>query len=688
MEQCNFMGKDKSHEKKKAYKKGVDLFERGNLEEAIEKFDEAISLDYLDVPSHVYKAKTLLMLADFKNFKKELEDLESIRPNDPNLLILKIWYYNTIKEYDNALRESEYAVRLYPRNAEIRFQRVLVLENMNRYEDALEEIDIAINLDNTDPDYYHKKGDILAALNQKDEALRSYDIAISLDPKNSFRYIGKATAFAMFKDYENALKFYDLAITANPEDVDAHHGRYITLKELKNYTASLQELDVLENLDDDIDVEKERATLLILSGRFQEAYNFIVNTANDYDEPLILFGEEVLENVNDVDAILKFLDSMITLMPDDLDLKHLKISELIDLGMIDEADQFLESLEHDDFYYHYQKVIILNLKSEYENALLEIDKALSYQTDNDMKSFLHILKGSISTIIKQYDNAIAEFDEAINLMPNDIEPKLAKIEALKTMNNYASALELTNALLSKYPDNGDLEYKKAVLLKDLEKYDEALAYCDAMLKKLPNFMDLHLLKMEIYEKMKRFDYAIKEIDYLITKDPEESAWYLKKAAILEKMQRYKEAKQEYDKAIELDEGSLSYLAKFFMYIRLNKLDQAKNLLDEAFKKYPDDSNLDFAEIELLEHTGMIEKGLETCKKHLNSHPGSLGLHLIYAILLTKNKNNGIEYLEHEISSKVIDKIDLCQFLSEIMDLEYFSEEDKNIMKSVNERFCN
>ena len=103
MEQCNFMGKDKSHEKKKAYKKGVDLFERGNLEEAIEKFDEAISLDYLDVPSHVYKAKTLLMLADFKNFKKELEDLESIRPNDPNLLILKIWYYNTIKEYDNAL---------------------------------------------------------------------------------------------------------------------------------------------------------------------------------------------------------------------------------------------------------------------------------------------------------------------------------------------------------------------------------------------------------------------------------------------------------------------------------------------------------------------------------------------------------------------------------------------------------
>jgi len=125
-----------------------------------------------------------------------------------------------------------------------------------------------------------------------------------------------------------------------------------------------------------------------------------------------------------------------------------------------------------------------------------------------------------------------------------------------------------------------------------------------------------------------------------------------------------------------------------MYIRLNKLDQAKNLLDEAFKKYPDDSNLDFAEIELLEHTGMIEKGLETCKKHLNSHPGSLGLHLIYAILLTKNKNNGIEYLEHEISSKVIDKIDLCQFLSEIMDLEYFSEEDKNIMKSVNERFCN
>ncbi|MGC8672988.1 MAG: tetratricopeptide repeat protein [Thermoplasmata archaeon] len=687
MTQCSFMRNDKGHEKKKAFEKGVDLFERGNLEKAIEKFDEAISLDYLDVPSHLFRAKALLMLADYEGVEKELKELESIRPNDPNLLIFKIWYYNTIEDYDSALRESEYAVRLYPRNGEIRFQRALVFENMNNYEEALNEINLAINLDNTDPDFYQKKGDILAAMNNREEALRSYDIAINMDIKNSFRYIGKATAFAMFKDYENALKFYDLAIAANPEDVDAHHGRYITLKKLKNHSAALQELDNLENLDDVIDVIKERATLLILSGRFQEAYNLIINGANSNDESLILYGKEVLHNVDDIDAILKFLDSMIMLMPDNLDLKHLKISELIDLGMIDEADQFLESLEHDDFYYHYQKALILNLNDEYEKALVEYDKTLSYQPDDDLCAFVHTLKGSVFMIIKQYENAIAEFDKAIKLMPYNPEPKLAKIEAFKTMKNYASALELTNELISKYPDNEDLAYNRIFILKELERYDEALKYCDAMIKKASNFLDLYQLKFEIYEKMKRFDDALKQVDYLITEDPKEPAWYLNKAEILEKMQRYKDAEQEYDRAIKIDTSSLSYIAKFFFYIRLNELDKAKKLVDEAFKKYPDDQNVDFAEVVLLERTGTIEKALETCSTHLIAHPDSLGLNVIYAILLTKNKMSGIEHLEHALSSKVIDKIDLCEFLSEIMNMEYFSEEDKNNMKNMSERFC-
>ncbi len=55
------MANDRDHRFKKAFDKGMELFNKKNYEKAFEKFVEAISLDYLDVSSHVFKARALCL---------------------------------------------------------------------------------------------------------------------------------------------------------------------------------------------------------------------------------------------------------------------------------------------------------------------------------------------------------------------------------------------------------------------------------------------------------------------------------------------------------------------------------------------------------------------------------------------------------------------------------------------------
>ncbi|MEM3227134.1 MAG: hypothetical protein QXT62_02750, partial [Thermoplasmata archaeon] len=87
------MTNEKEHRSKKAFDKGLELFNKENYEKAIEKFDEVISLDYMDVTSHIFRARTLLILEEYEKLEKELKEIESISPNDLDLLILKSRYY-------------------------------------------------------------------------------------------------------------------------------------------------------------------------------------------------------------------------------------------------------------------------------------------------------------------------------------------------------------------------------------------------------------------------------------------------------------------------------------------------------------------------------------------------------------------------------------------------------------------
>ena len=142
------------------YDRGTALFNKDQLDPAIEDFDEAIRLD----------------------------------PTDPDTFNNRGNAHNNEKDYDLALKDFDQALKLKPDFAYAFNNRGIVYDNLGQTSRAVEDYDRAIALDPNFGDAFNNRGIANLNLGRPDAALADFDNALRVDPKKASSLFGRGVA--------------------------------------------------------------------------------------------------------------------------------------------------------------------------------------------------------------------------------------------------------------------------------------------------------------------------------------------------------------------------------------------------------------------------------------------------------------------------------------------------------------
>ncbi|MFX0059835.1 MAG: tetratricopeptide repeat protein [Candidatus Heimdallarchaeota archaeon] len=225
-------------------------------------------------------------------------------------------------------------------------------------------------------------------------------------------------------------------------------------------------------------------------------------------------------------------------------------------------------------------------KSDIDEDFIEIaDKAISLESDNTNKSFIHQFKSFIFQEFKRYEEALEEAEKINHLKPKSLWLYFSKIKILLKLEKFEEVIKLTDELLEKFPNHKNkILHKKAFFLYWMEDYNESLKIINNLLEEKPN--DPKLLNNKLYElgKLKRKEDALEIGKKLVELAPKDGNYHDSYGEILLWFGQFQEAIKEFKLAMDLEpNGWYCYQTSIKMGDAYRALEQYENAI-ASYKK--------------------------------------------------------------------------------------------------------
>lgn len=368
------------------YKIGLAQFHKGDLDKAINYFDNAVSKDHKFAKAYYMLAETYTKKARFLdaeiNAKKAIQ-YAPFASSCAHYLLHNIYKLSAFRVFKNKLKSAyEYSMSIltlpFDKNAlkkvkesmtYIKFLPILVKGYTMVQSKGLDKaLDIYIEAIEKAPGFvplYCLMGDIYSALGQFENAITEYKMAIWLDNLNIPAYRHLCKAYEDLGDYDNAIEVYKKLIQIVPNMPEFHSN-------LANI------LYVKGDVDGAVSHFQTAVTL-----NPSKEWTSVVNQT---------LGFVFQEAKQDLDAAITSYQSAYLLTPEDIDI-------YVNLG----------SAFYD--------------KEDYENALAVYRNALDLDPQNAKihcnLGFLYWGKGDTDEAIREYELAI-QFDKNYDIAYNNL----------------------------------------------------------------------------------------------------------------------------------------------------------------------------------------------------------------------------------------------------------------------------
>lgn len=349
-------------------------------------------------------------------------------------------------------------------------------------------------------------------------------------------------------------------------------------------------------------MKRSFATLLLIACIFVTALS--QSGSNAYGKAI-----EALQN-NDFTAAFPLLEEEIKNNPDN-GYAHYYLSVIKDAngdidGSLESAKMALEKIPANDEHFKalaYANVAILqNLKGDFDNALININKALEIEGTNplffeDRATFyygrhMHSEAADDAISALAITDSQKAFDVLLDMTPANFDMIVSKIqkrsEYSATNFRWHKFLGLIHEGNYKYADAAEyyliaFERSKSVafLRKAVmcffksDKFNEALEAVDKAIELEHKAADI-AMKASIYSLVDRNDLAVSNISQYIEQIPESVYGYDARGFYRSRMRDYVNAISDFSKAIELEtDNFLSYVGRGRAYAALGENDKAK-----------------------------------------------------------------------------------------------------------------
>ena len=223
---------------------GVALGESGLIEEAMDKYLEAINLSFCDPEAHF----NLGGLCQFKSKNKAaLQCYNLVIDFDPHhdaAYIEKGRILHKLGSSEEALSCYSKAIQLNPSCAEHHLLQGVILFHLKRNEEALNSYILAIHYKPNYTNAYYNRGLILDDLGRYEEAIEAFENVIQIEPHilGDLRkgitwraYVMKGLLFTNLLNFKEAIHCYDQAILLDPCHHEPHHEKSKALRSIGRY---------------------------------------------------------------------------------------------------------------------------------------------------------------------------------------------------------------------------------------------------------------------------------------------------------------------------------------------------------------------------------------------------------------------------------------------------------------------
>jgi len=320
---------------------GNALQEQGELEEAIEAYNQALALkpDYAEAYNNMGNA--------LKKQGKSIEAIEAYK----KALALKPNYaeaYNNMGtvlqeqgELEEAIDAYKKALALKPDYAEAYYNMGNTLQEQGKLEEAMEALNKALSLKPNYAEAYNNMGTALQEQGELEEAIEAYKKALALKPDFAKAYYNMGTVLQEQGKLEEAIEVYKKALSLKPDYAEAYNNMGIALQEQGK-------------LEEAIEVYKKA---LSLKPDYAEAYNNMGNALKDQGKL-----EEAIEAYKDA----------LSLKPDYAEAYSNMGLALQDQGKLEEAIGAYNkalSLKPDYAEAYYNSSFVYNLRGEFQKGL-------------------------------------------------------------------------------------------------------------------------------------------------------------------------------------------------------------------------------------------------------------------------------------------------------------------------------
>lgn len=506
--------------------------------------------------------------------------------------ILRAHYYELLASIyyffnkEKTLEYLEEAYSLYPENADntdtLKFLTVLTC-HLGKYDKTI---------------FYGEK-----LLSTKFKLFNLFNYKYVIYKKNVSQEVFATYFIAMAKGflgkYEEAISLIESCKKECNENL-FHRATGLFKTYLGQYKEALEDLDKVVDIHCDFYYKQAKIICFFELGRNEEALSLISELQKDYPSFDYPYSAKIvcLANLNKEEECKQEIDKVLKKFSDNVTLIATIGYSLVKLCKYNEALPFLEkSVELDsnnDIYLLNLSNCLLNLNKN-EDAIKAINKAIELNP-NDYKKYYN--KGLAQFKQALYKEAIIEFDKALSLK-EDINVYYDKSCCYDKLGDYTNAIQT---------------YKKAIDLTDNEQIlSNIYATLSAYFCRANKFQEAILNANKSLEYNQKNQYALNNKAYALHKSSQKLNealtlsneaieiepiinFYYTRAYIKFALQDFEGAIQDYKKLLYKEDSSFNFEYESFedvfstyldAKLKLNKKDEAKNILNEVIKHKPD-----------------------------------------------------------------------------------------------------
>jgi tetratricopeptide (TPR) repeat protein len=197
-------------------KEGYALFNDGKYSEALDAFNNSLSIDPRDAIVWYNKGLALGHLERYSEALDAFNNSLSIDPGDGDTWYEKGYALTYLGRYSEASDTHNIALLINPNNTNAWNNKGYALAHLGRYQDALDAYDKALSIDTNNSNAWNNKGYALAHLGRYQDALDAYDKALSIDTNNTNAQINKNNLLSIMGTLQTSILANNTTIVTQP----------------------------------------------------------------------------------------------------------------------------------------------------------------------------------------------------------------------------------------------------------------------------------------------------------------------------------------------------------------------------------------------------------------------------------------------------------------------------------------